>query len=249
MTTLDPLAIAKAAALLNHIAVVPLSGDEIGRMAILLNQVAGFLTRTIVPEGYMDAHGAEIAIIRQHLPKGPATYVDVGAGPAVSSSNTWAFYQEGWRGLLIEPLPTFWYDLLRLRPGDHVSPLAASNVKGIARLRAADGSSSIRPDWSIAEHAEILVETDTLASILQAYPEVRQACRLCSIDVEGLELEVLEGIDWNSFHPAVFVVEYRKFESDRLGVDLSSEWEPILLTHGYHRVGKTELNYIYAIKP
>jgi FkbM family methyltransferase len=202
-----------------------------------------------VPEGHLKGQEGEVPIIRQFLPPGPACYVDVGAGHALSCSNTWAFYLEGWRGVLIEPLPTFWYDLLRLRPGDHVVPFAASNAKGIARLRAAEGCSSMRLDWSIAEQAEILVETDTLAAILGLYPDVRDNCQLCSIDVEGLEREVLEGIDWNSFHPAVFVVEYRKFESDRLGADLSSEWESILLGQGYERVGKTPLNYIYAKPP
>ena len=35
------------------------------------------------------------------------TYVDVGAADPVDDSVTAAFYQRGWRGLNIEPVPSF----------------------------------------------------------------------------------------------------------------------------------------------
>jgi FkbM family methyltransferase len=222
---------------------------QIAEIGSLLHKLCNYMRRTVVPSGGLEGECGEVPIIREHLPPGVATYVDVGAGPAVSCSNTWAFYQEGWDGLLIEPLPTFWYDLLRLRPRDRLCPIGVTNAKGFRRLRAADGASSMNPTWPIAEHAERIVETDTLANILDTYPAIRDSCELCSIDVEGLEREVLEGIDWSTFHPAVFVVEYRKFAEGELGEDMSGQWEHLLLAQGYSRVGETRLNYIYAKVP
>ncbi len=223
-----------------------LNAADIAEVVVLLSGLSNRMKRTALSGVRCDGQNGEVGIARKFLPSGQWTYVDVGAGYPDSSSNTWRFYQEGWEGLLIEPLPTFWYGLLRHRPRDRLLPIALSNVKGFARLRACEACSSLRPDWSIAEHAEILVETDTLSAVLAGYADIRDRCQLCSLDVEGWERQVLEGVDWATFHPAIFIVEYRKFEADRLGDDLCQEWEPILLSHGYRRVGATSMNYLYS---
>ena len=199
----------------------------------------------------VDSQGqcGEVEILRKYLPEGPITYIDIGAGDPDSCSNTWAFYQQGGSGLLIEPLPTFWYRLLRLRPRDRLLPIAASNTKGVARLRACGPCSSMRPDWSIHEHANLLVETDTIENILLDYPTIRDNCQLCSIDVEGHEKQVLEGINWDTFHPGVIIVECMTFDESGPGTNLSAEWEPILIQNGYRRVAETAMNYIYTNIP
>ena len=70
-------------------------------------------------------------------------YVAVGANASEQASNTWQFHQAGGRGLLIEPLPKYWPDLLRHRPHDRLCPLAVTDRAGIADLRVSvegDGS-------------------------------------------------------------------------------------------------------------
>ena len=147
---------------------------------------------------------------------------------------------------MVEPLPGYWYHSLRTRPRDHLIPLAASNYTGKASLRVCAGVSSIRPDWDIKESSIIDVETDTLANILEPFPDLVNKCELCSIDVEGYEKQVLEGIDFKNFRPSVFVVEYYRFTQDgSYGGSLEQEWEYILFENGYKRVASTELNHIY----
>lgn len=224
-----------------------ISPNDLVELGGLMGRLGRTMQRTALLDGnYMAGEAGEVALMRPHLPPGPATYVDVGAAEPESCSNTWPFYSEGWHGLLIEPLPTYWYRLLRLRPRDRLLPIAVSNEKGFAQLRACESCSSIRPDWNIREHAQLIVETDTLANILADYPEIRDQCQLCSIDVEGWERQVLQGIDWKTFRPAVFVIEYRQFHPAKLGADLSGDWELILDREGYRRVAETRLNYIYT---
>lgn len=229
-----------------------LTPEDVQTVAGMLSRLGTFMTRTVKPNGVGLGQLGEMNLIRPLLPPDPATYVDIGAGDPESCSNTWGLYQDGWHGLLIEPLPTFWYGLLRHRPRDRTLPIAVGNYTGPGRLRACGPCSSMRPDWAIQEQAELLVEVDTLANILADYPEIRDRCQLCSIDVEGMERQVLEGIDWDTFRPTVFVVEYLSFVPaglDEKGVDLSHEWEPLLLAQGYRRAGKTPLNYIYTNAP
>lgn len=176
------------------------------------------------------------------------SYVDVGASWPIQCSNTYSLYQRGLRGLLIEPLPECWYAIMRDRPGDFLCPYLVSDAAGHMELRVLRDLSSVRPDWPIEELAKVICLTDTLAAILARYPAwVRETCRVCSIDVEGHEAAVLRGIDWATFRPDVFIIEYRKYDAKH-GIDLSSEWEPIISGNGYEFVERTAWNHIWRRK-
>lgn len=177
---------------------------------------------------------------------GPGVYVDVGANDAMECSNTWPFYQLGWRGLLIEPLPTCWSSLLAQRPGDLLSPFAAADAKGFAflRERTTPGLSSLYQDWPVVHTNELLVEVNTLEAILDTVPNIRDECRLCSIDVEGYETKVVEGINFDTFRPDVFVVEYLTYAPGGHGEDVSGPWLPIFKAAGYEPIDRSELNMI-----
>ncbi len=199
------------------------------------------------------SHGEEDAILRELLPHDPVVYVDVGANAPEQASNTKQFYDAGGFGLLIEPLPKYWHSLLRHRPHDKLSPVAISDHCGVGKLRLSkegDGSaSSLREDWNIQETGCIPVEMATLASVLADYPDIRNCCQLCDIDVEGLEGEVLAGIDWSTFRPDVFCIEYIKFHPEHAGPDISGEWLAILLEHGYQEYIRTSAgNIIFTRK-
>jgi len=181
-------------------------------------------------------------------PTTSGSYVDVGAYSPEECSNTWPFYQMGWRGLLVEPLPSSHIPILLQRPGDVLWPKAAHNYDGIGRLRLSESVSSMSPDWKIKDCGELLVETETLASILERFPEIRDTCRLCSIDVEGLERQVIEGIDFATFSPDVFIVEYLDYNPGKKAVDLSGDWAPLLVEQGYREVWRSNLNALFLHK-
>lgn len=198
---------------------------------------------TVTCEGSQDN---EDHFLRKILP-GDGMYIDIGASFPKECSNTWRLYQRGWRGLLVEPLPQCWYGLLRQRPGDYLLPVACSNANGSAKLRAFHTVSSLRPDWPIDSQCDIVVDTLTLASILDLFPDIRSKARLLSIDVEGYEKQVLEGNDWSTFKPQIIVLEYRLYDKEKPGVDISHEWTPILCHAGYRHYQQTDLNQIWEL--
>jgi FkbM family methyltransferase len=225
---------------------VSLTPDQLSEVANLLAQLANWQHRTFTrPEPYGSQDG-EDAIIAELCPEPNGVYVDVGAGDPVSCSNTFQLWRRGWRGLLIEPRKDAVYDLCARRAGDCVYPVAASNEDGWNRLRLQGSVSSMQSDWNIDEQTKSFCKIETLRTILAKFPAIRDACQLCSIDVEGHERQVLEGIDWETFRPRVFVVEYVVYGVQAPQSDISGQWESLLTAQGYRLYGTTSLNKIYV---
>lgn len=176
------------------------------------------------------------------LPEKRGHYVDIGAAHPRHLSNTLKLYERGWRGLLIEPRAEAWFDLMASRAGDYVYPRAVSDVIGKAPLRIQGELSSLDAAWPI-EHTRIeLVDTETLAFILDKFPTIRDSCGLLSVDVEGYEGPVFAGTDFKAFRPKVIVVEAWSYD----GREMYPEWEPGLLESGYFFVTETRLNRFYV---
>jgi len=201
-------------------------------------------TEPIGCSGSQDNEDLLLIPLMEPCPSG-STYVDVGVYGPEDCSNTWKLYQQGWRGLLIEPVPMCWERILKKRPGDFLWPTAAGETNSAGTLNLYGPCSSFDPAWGPPGETRI-IEIETLASILSHFPDVRDSCRLCSIDVEGWELQVLTGIDWETFHPDVFVIEYRAFAEPGLrGDDLSGNWIHLLTEHGYREIWRGEFNAIF----
>ena len=215
----------------------------------LMGRLRGCLERTYPGVAREGSQHDEDAIVAELLAGKTGTYVDVGAGPPVDCSNTWKYYQQGWRGLLIEPLYWYWPSLLHQRPGDMLYDSAVRDYDGYADLRVHGMLSSVLSTWHIGENCKIIVPCERMDTVLSRFPDVRDNCRLCSIDVEGVEGEVLAGIDWNTFRPDVFVIEYRTYHPDGPGEDMSSQWEHYLTEQGYRLASRNDLNAIYHLSP
>ncbi len=218
---------------------------DVGMYQEIVNQFRSMLSRTFKIPGKRGSQGEEDSILRDLLPGDVGVYVDIGAGEPINLSNTWAFYERGWRGLLVEPLYQYWPLIIHHRPGDLLYDSAVRNYDGFTMLRVQGTVSSVLPNWNIQEHAKMMITCETTATMLAKFPAIRDACQLCSIDVEGAEKEVLETIDWATFHPEVFCVEYRDYNPHALGEDLSGDWAGILTTQGYKEVTRTPMNIIY----
>ena len=216
-----------------------LTPEQLGQIGDLLRGLGNHIQRTYPRAGREGSQEHEDRILGDLFPEANGVYVDIGAADPVDNSNTWQFYKRGWRGLLVEPVPSFYPRILRQRPRDQLWPTAVGDYAGYSHMRICGQVSSLRNDWVMEERNEGIVEVMPTREILANFPDIRDNCSLCSIDVEGFEKAVLEGIDWNLFHPRVVCVEYVVHS------DTSSEWESILNRNGYNRWAKTGCNYIY----
>ena len=177
-------------------------------------------------------------------------YIDVGANDPVEHSVTKAFYDRGWRGISIEPLPAFHQAFLAQRPRDVNLAVAAGAADGELTLYdvpAVRGWAS--PDASVAElhraegHeiAELTVPVRTLASVCTEH--VQGEIHFLKIDVEGFEGEVLRGMDFARWRPWILVIEATLPNSRATNHD---SWEPLVTGQGYRYVWFDGLNRYYV---
>jgi FkbM family methyltransferase len=151
----------------------------------------------------------------------PIRYLDLGAAYPMGDNNTYLFYSQfGASGVLVEADPFYAAQYALHRPRDvaisaAVLPSSMAHLTHVDFLKSADpGRSTVLP--SQAEIARILgkgniqetlsVPAIQLTSILAEYfPE--ESPDLVSIDVEGLDHDLLKDMDFTRWRPKAVVVE------------------------------------------
>ena len=143
-------------------------------------------------------------------------YVDVGAHHPVRFSNTYLFYRNGWRGINIDATPGSMRLFKKIRPRDINLELAISDVSKRLTLYMFNEPALNTFDASLARQrnqgmyriiAEQQMTTKPLAEVLSSYLPEGLSPTFLTIDVEGLDLEVLHSNDWSRFRPEVVLLE------------------------------------------
>lgn len=178
-------------------------------------------------------------------------YIDVGANDPEEHSVTKAFYDAGWRGISIEPLPSFHQAFLEQRPRDVNLAIAAGSANGELTLY---DTPQVRgwasPEQSVAElhrsdgHqvVELSVPVRTLASVCEEYVQ-GQPIHFLKIDVEGFEGEVLKGMDFGRWRPWVLVIEATLPNSRETN---HASWEHMVTAQRYRFAWFDGLNRYYV---
>jgi FkbM family methyltransferase len=178
-------------------------------------------------------------------------YIDVGANSPTFHSVTKMFYELGWNGINIDPIPARYVELVEQRTRDINLCVAATAKAGTATFFDMEGNglSTLVPDLATRaermgfERRSYTVETRTLASIVAEH--VRGDVHFLKIDAEGSEFEVVEGIDFTTFRPWIIVLESTDPTTTIPG---KIDWEPKLLDSGYTFCGNDFVNRYYAVK-
>jgi FkbM family methyltransferase len=176
-------------------------------------------------------------------------YLDVGASLPVVDSNTYALYELGWRGIALEPLP-FGEQWAQNRPEDQFLNVAVGAQSGHVNFHIFQHSqiSSAMPTtiarWQTHGRnaaAQMVVPCVTLTEVLAQHLAGREL-HLLSIDVEGMEHEVLKGIDLQRFRPWVIVLEAVLPGTPE---HAHHEWEPLLREFRYAEAYFDGVNRFY----
>jgi FkbM family methyltransferase len=177
-------------------------------------------------------------------------YIDVGANDPVEHSVTKAFYDAGWSGINIEPLPVHIKDFDEQRPRDLNLAIAAGSQDGeltMYDVPAVRGWAS--PEQAVAEahRAEgyevstLKVPVRTLASVCAEH--VHGEIHFLKIDVEGFEGEVLRGMDFGRWRPWILVIEATEPGSR---VTNHETWEHLVTGQRYRYAWFDGLNRYYV---
>ncbi len=144
-------------------------------------------------------------------------YVDVGAHHPKRFSNTYLFYRKGWRGINIDAMPGSMRLFNKMRPRDINLELGVGIVPEIRKYYVFDepALNGFSEDLSVTRNTkgkyhllnEIDIKTNTLSNILNKHLPTETTIDFMSIDVEGLDFEVIKSNNWNKYRPNVLIVE------------------------------------------
>ncbi len=173
--------------------------------------------------------GEDILINRILNNKSKGFFIDIGAHHPMRFSNTYFFYRKGWRGINVDAMPGSMALFNQFRPEDINIEAAISRQQtqltyyrfNEPALNTFVESEALRKDGIQGYFIEerIPIKTTTLGAIIQEYLPENTEVDFLTIDVEGLDLEVLESNDWSKVSPKIIVIE-----------DLTKELQPILET-------------------
>lgn len=178
-------------------------------------------------------------------------FIDVGAFDGIYLSNTFAFERLGWSGFCVEAMPEYFDLCVKNRPGStcfHAACLAAERGQVEFRAEAGGLFSGLAADESFTasvyrgQHVPfdgfrtIRVPSASLDGLLAG----RTAqIDFVSIDVEGAELEVLNGFDLDRHKPRILVIEANKPE-ERQALDVHLD------ARGYRLARSLAWNHFYV---
>lgn len=184
-------------------------------------------------------------------------YVDVGSYKPLDASNTMALYTKGWHGVACDPIYNFevmWANEWKaLRPRDQlVRDLIGEKPSGEAEFYMCNyrglstGAKNILAKHHDTHGAFVAeegskVSTTNLTRVLDHCLNGDTLHLIC-IDVEGMEEQVLRGLDYGKYRPWVFVIE-AVHSAD--GLPSCEGWEPFLLQQGYDCVYNDRVNRFY----
>lgn len=188
------------------------------------------------------------ALKDHHIQKG--FYIDVGAWLANQDSVTCLFYEKGWRGINVEPLPVYYRDLLEKRPEDINLSFIVSDQESLSELYTLEDSKLSISQKTLVnelEKQELPIKKKSqpainLAKLWEKYVPFGQEVHFLKVGVEENKLSVLKGNDWSKYQPWIVIVE----SIDPLTRQENYlEWESILLSANYTFAYADGLNRFY----
>ena len=178
--------------------------------------------------------------------------VDVGAHDGISLSNSYPLVKAGWRAILIEPNPAVFAKLQRAHSSKSdvtCLQMACSNSAGEADLFfGSDGENGFfstlcrdENEWFSKARSQFStrIKTETLTNVLRQH-KAPSAFGLLLVDTEGLDFEVLDGLDFSQFRPRIIVTEEYKSNVDKHAAKYA-----LLVKNSYSLVQKIGCNTIW----
>lgn len=182
-------------------------------------------------------------------------YVDIGAHHPFRFSNTYFFYKRGWKGINIDPTPGSMIPFRFFRRRDINLELGIGKVAGEMTFNCFDDPALNSFNEELSEQRtletkykiidRVKVEINTLNQILNKYLNEGTKIDFFSIDVEGLDLEVLQSNDWERFAPSFILVEDIGFDWRE---PEKSEIYKFLSSRKYRIVSMLKRTIIYELK-
>lgn len=182
-------------------------------------------------------HGQDVWVFRTLNEKPRGFFIEAGAFDGVTHSNSLMLENLGWQGICVEPSARRFASLCENRNCICVHALIAGKERPTAMfLDSGDGLSGIAEHRLYGTSAEsVEMKTRRMIDILRKCRAPREIDYF-SLDVEGLEIEILADFPFDEYQVAVWTIEHAALNlPERLPI--KNQMCELLGGHGYRYVG------------
>jgi len=190
--------------------------------------------------------GEDMILERFFEGKEKGFFVDIGAHHPLRFSNTYHFYKKGWRGINIDATPGSMAAFKNVRPEDTNIEVGISINEGFLTYHLFNEPALNTFSEERVKHLleatpyklveKVKVQTKTLSQILDEYASTVSQIDFMTIDVEGLDFEILQTNNWKKYSPTFILIEDLNGSLENIS---SSKLYTYLHPFGYEVVAKT----------
>lgn len=183
------------------------------------------------------------------------SYIDIGAHHPRFINNTFLFYQKGARGINIEPDPTLFAEFISMRKEDVNLNIGIGEKAGETDFFILSDPSlntfmKTEADNRIQENAHLRIKEVRKINVSPVSDVIRQHNNgnypdLLSIDVEGLDEQIIRSINFSGQAPKIMCVETLTFSTSGNGVKKLDLIE-FVKSKGYIAYADTFINTIFV---
>lgn len=167
-------------------------------------------------------------------------------------SNTYKLYLKGWTGLTIEPNPDVAAAFQHVRPRDtHLTIGIADQASDLTYYKFRDSGQNTfdaarAADVDSEKVGEVAIPCMPLNDVFERY------CRDCPVDMlnvdcEGLDLQVIQSLDWQRHRPTLLIVEdFKQFDAGAATSPESSAIRSFMLEQDYAIVAQAIFSFFYV---
>lgn len=183
------------------------------------------------------------------------SYIDIGAHHPCFINNTFLFYQKGARGINIEPDPLLFAEFVNMRKEDTNLNIGIGEKSGEADFfimsepslntfseKAAFEMANENKNLQIRETRKINVKT--VAEVISQYNNGNYP-DLLSIDVEGLDEQIIKSINFEGVVPKIMCVESLTYSTSGNG-EKKTDLIEFIKSKGYLSYADTFINTIFV---
>ena len=184
------------------------------------------------------------------------SYPDIGAHHPSYLSNTYLFYKKGCKGVCIEPDPTLFYQIKKKRPKDICLNIGIGTkqeestdfyIMSAKALNTCSKKEAERIQNYGNQKIEKVIKIP-LVIINKIIEEYFDECpNLISLDIEGLDFEILKSLNFNLYKPEVICAETLTYTEDKSETKIQNIID-LIVSKGYFIYADTFLNTIFVDK-
>ena len=181
-------------------------------------------------------------------------YLDLGGYHPHIMSNTYHFYEKGSNGLIVEANPNLIPAFKKYRPKDKVENIGVCGIDGDGMsLKFYEFENQTVSTFSEVEKNKLLYKgekllTEHLITMYTLNQIINQFCKkkphFVSIDLEGIDLEVLQSYNFDTYMPLVFCIETAQMPEDTKNQKIID----LMNSKGYLLLADTYINSIFVVE-